>query len=634
MSSSTGSRATNIRPSTLLAGLVTVLFLVLLPDSSPAQELRAEAAVEKQQVYVGESFVLQIQIKGSETPEKPLLAGLTDFNVRELGGRQNSSQSVTIINGRMNRVSSKGYVFSYRLTPKRAGSLTIPVITVKAEGTELRTEPLTIQARTPSETDDFKLRVSLSSRNAYVGQPVTMTVTWYVGKNVNDFSFNVPILADERFKIASLDPAVDPNRQGDLIRIALGDDQAIAQKGQGDLDERTFTTLRFQKVLIPKQAGHIAFPQATVSCLARNFRRGRGRSLLDDFFGDPFGMIRRETLETIVAPANPVSLQVDDLPSAGRPANFNGLVGRYSMEADATPNEVNVGDPITLTLRIAGPRYLADVELPPLQQQSALARDFRIPQDRAAGTVKGRSKVFTQTIRATHTGVTQIPPIDLSYFNPESGAYETAVTEPIPVNVKGTKIITARDAEGFSSGGVIQTELETLEGGIAHNYEGFDAIENQVQGIEAWFRSPLLTAFIALPPFTYFALLAFVSFKRRQSDPALRKARLAYRELSRTLKKLPGTISDPEQQDAALLAALRQYLADRLSLPVASLTFADVRKHLDERSLDSEVISNLESVFTRCEAGRYAPGGLAEKDLPSAISSLLEAADKLETELA
>lgn len=109
---------------------------------------------------------------------------------------------------------------------------------------------------------------------------------------------------------------------------------------------------------------------------------------------------------------------------------------------------------------------------------------------------------------------------------------------------------------------------------------------------------------------------------------------MAYRELSRTLKKLPGTISDPEQQDAALLAALRQYLADRLSLPVASLTFADVRKHLDERSLDSEVISNLESVFTRCEAGRYAPGGLAEKDLPSAISSLLEAAEKLETELA
>lgn len=624
----------HIRKNAVLVGLLAVLFLVLLPDPSPAQELRAEAVVEKLQVYVGESFVLQVQIKGSETPEKPSLAGLIDFNVRELGGQQNSSQSVTIINGRMNRVSSKGYVFSYRLTPKRTGSLRIPAITVKAEGTELRTEPLTIQARTPSETDDFKLRISLSASKAYVGQPVTMTVTWYVGKDVNDFSFNVPVLADDRFDIASLDPAVDPNRQGDFIRIDLGDDQAIAQRDQGDLDERTFTTLRFQKVLIPKQAGRIAFPQATVSCQSRSLRRGRGRGLFDDFFGDPFGMIRRETIETIVVPANPVTLQVDDLPSAGRPINFNGLVGRYSVEAEATPTEVNVGDPITLTLRIAGPHYLADVELPPLHEQSALALDFRIPPDRAAGTVEGRSKVFTQTIRAIHAGVTQIPPIELSYFNPDSSAYETTVTEPIPVNVKGTKIITARDAEGFSSGGVIQTELETMEGGIAHNYEGFEALENQVQGIEAWLRSPLLTAFVTLPPFTYFALLAFVSFKRQQSDPALRKARQAYRELSRTLKKLPGTISGTEQQDAALLAALRQYLADRLALPAASLTFADVRKHLEERALNSEVISDLENVFTLCEAGRYAPGGLSEKDLPSTISALREAADKLEMELA
>ncbi|MCY4587733.1 MAG: hypothetical protein OXB98_16985 [Bryobacterales bacterium] len=143
-----------------------------------------------------------------------------------------------------------------------------------------------------------------------------------------------------------------------------------------------------------------------------------------------------------------------------------------------------------------------------------------------------------------------------------------------------------------------------------------------------------MTTFVALPPFAYFTLLTFVFFKRRQSDPALRKARRAYRDFSRTLKRLTGTTTDAQQQDAVLLAAFRQYLADRLSLPAASLTFADVRKHLDERSLDSEVISDLDSVFTRYEASRYAPGGLAEKDLPSAISSLLEAADKLETELA
>ena len=143
-----------------------------------------------------------------------------------------------------------------------------------------------------------------------------------------------------------------------------------------------------------------------------------------------------------------------------------------------------------------------------------------------------------------------------------------------------------------------------------------------------------MTAFVALPPFAYFTLLTFVFFKRRQSDPALRKTRRAYGDLLKTLKKLPGTTSDAEQQDAVLLTAFRQYLADRLALPAASLTFADVRKHLEERALDTEVISDLESIFTRCEAGRYAPGGLVEQDLPATIFALLEAAGKLEMELA
>ena len=610
------------------AVVAAMLLLVAFPAESVAQELRAEAAVEKPQVFVGESFVFQVQVKGSESPEKPSLAGLDDFDIQELGGQQNSSQSVTIVNGRMNRVSSKAYVYSYRLMPKRAGALTIPAITVKAEGKELRTRPVTIRVQTPSETEDFKLRVRLSESKAYVGQPVTMTVTWYVGTDVGEFAFNVPVLDDDRFDVASLDPAVDPNRPNDFIRIALGDEQAIGVRGQGDLDGRTFTTLRFQKVLIPKRAGRIGFPQATVSCQARS--RRRGRAMLDDIFGDPFGMGRRSPPQTVVVPSNGVALQVNELPAADRPANFSGLVGRYSIEAEATPTEMNVGDPITLTLRVAGPRYLAKTELPSLEQQTALVRDFRIPQDRAAGTVKGRSKVFTQTIRATHNAVTQIPPIELAYFNPDTEAYETVTTEPIPVIVKGTKIITARDAEGFSSGGIVQNELESLEGGIAHNYEGFDALENQVHGLAAWLRSPAWTTFIVVPPLAYFGFLAFVLIQRRQTDPAVRKARRAYRDFSVALDDLSDTSAGTDEQDAALLVALRQYLGDRLGLPAGSLTFSAVRENLDERDIDDEIINDLEDLFTRCEAGRYAPGSLAGQDMEATITGMRDAANSLE----
>ncbi len=607
------------------AVVVAALLLVVSPIESAAQELRAEAAVEKLQVYVGEPFVFQVQVKGSESPEKPSLAGLDGFKIQEMGGQQNSSQSVTIVNGRMNRVSSKAYVYSYRLTAKRAGALTIPAITVKVEGKELKTRPVTIRVQTPSETEDFKLRVVLSESKAYVGQPVTMTVTWFVGTDVGEFNFNVPVLEDDRFDVASLDPAVDPNRQGDFIRIALGDQQAIAVRAQGDLDGRTFTTLRFQRVLIPKQAGRLDFPQATVSCQTRGSRRG-----LNDIFGEPFGLGRRGAPQKVVVPSNAASLQVNELPAAARPANFSGLVGRYSIEAEATPTEMNVGDPITLTLRVSGPRYLAKTELPSLEHQTALVRDFRIPQDRASGTVEGRSKVFTQTIRATHSGVAQIPPIELAYFNPDTDAYETATTEPIPVTVEGTNIITARDAEGSSAGGVVQNELESLEGGIAHNYEDLDALENQVHGLAAWLRSPVWTAFIVAPPLAYFGFLALVLIQGRQTDPAVRKARRAHHVFSAALDDLSDMDAGADEQDAALLLALRQYLGDRLGLPAGSLTFSTVRENLAEREIDDEIIDALDGLFTRCEAGRYAPGSLAGQDMEATITRIRDAGDSLE----
>ena len=345
-----------------------------------AQQFNVQAAIEKNQVFVGESFVFQIQIEGSDSPDKPDVSGIADFTVQELGGQQNSSQSMTIINGQVNQVVKRGYIFSYRLTPKREGRLTIPSISVSADGKSMATRPIMIRATPPTETNDFKLRMSLSERKAYIGQPVTLTTTWYVGRDVREFSFNVPVLEDGRFKVVGSDPAVDPNRRDRYIRIPLGDSQIIGEKGQGSLDGKDYLTVRFKRTLIPKQAGNIALPKAVVTCQAlKGYSRNRSRGSFDDFFGgDFFGMGRRAVYETVLVPSNRPALQVLELPATGRPAGFSGLVGKYKIAAEATPSEMNVGDPITLTVKISGPPYLGNVQLPPLATQNRLNRDFKI----------------------------------------------------------------------------------------------------------------------------------------------------------------------------------------------------------------------------------------------------------------
>lgn len=596
-------------------------------------ELTVSAAVEQTQVYVGQPFVLQIQVEGSDKVDPPDLTGLDSFQVQEAGGGQNNSQSISIVNGKISRVVRRGYTFNYRLTAKTTGNLVIPAISVTAEGKTRRTQPIRIQAVPPEENDDFKLRLDLSEERAYVGQPVILTVTWYVGGNVEEFSFNIPLLDDRRFDVTGFDDNIDPNQQDAYVRIPLGDEVVIGRKGRGTLDGRSFLTVKFEKVLIPKQAGTIQIPQATVSMRAvQGYQRRGGNSVFDDFFSDGiFG--RRAVYKDFVVPSNTPTLEVRELPREGRPADFSGLIGPFQVEAEATPVDVSVGDPITLTVRVEGPRYLDNVALPPLQNQPALARDFRIPEERATGVIRGRTKVFTQTLRATHSGVAQIPPIEVPYFDPQAGSYKIARSEPIPLTVEGNRIITAQDAEGRDAGAVTKTELEAREEGIAHNYDGADALINQGGSLAVWLGSPVGVMLLVLPPLGYGALWGFlVMAQRRGRDLTGRRAKRAYRDFTKSLSRLEEQPSGGDMH-SGLLEALRGYLGAKLDLPPGALTFADLRSELERRGAGEETLAELRRLFEHCEAGRYAGGGHASEDPSQTLNRARQTVGQLEREV-
>ena len=67
-----------------------------------------------------------------------------------------------------------------------------------------------------------------------------------------------------------------------------------------------------------------------------------------------------------------------------------------------------------------------------------MAGNFKIPEEMAPGEIKDRVKVFTQTVRAKHPDVKEIPEIELPYFNTETGKYEVARSDAIPLSVLET----------------------------------------------------------------------------------------------------------------------------------------------------------------------------------------------------
>jgi len=614
------------RKLTLIAAVIAGLSPVLF--SADSENLRVGVAVSSQEVFVGESFQMQVQVSGSDAPEEPDLSGITDFSVETLGHQQNNSSFSTIINGKVSQRVSRGYIFNYRLTPLRAGSFSIPEITVTAGGKTVKTDPLTISVKKPQETNDFKLRMSLSKTSCYEGEPVILTVTWYIGKDVRGFNITLPVLEKtDAFQFADA-----RNVRADY-RIPLKGGDVAGQKGRGRLDGNEYTTLTFQKVLISKKSGSFEIEPATIVCeTLTGYKKTRdpfGSSFGDDFFNDDFFSVRQGVYKNIAVPSNGLKLDVLDLPSEGQPANFAGHVGEYRVDTMAKPAEVNVGDPITLTVILSGPEYLENVNLPALDRDDTFTRDFKIPADRADGRIQGNAKVFTQTIRAKRSDVKEIPPVQLSYFDTKQGKYATAKSAPIPITVRATKIITANDAEGRDQTGIQGQTPEARTGGIAANYEDLSAIEDMQSGPETWLASPLWLSVIFVPPLAYFALLIGATFTaRRRNNASLLRSRRACSILMKELSRIRGKNGRSEE----LLDALRKYLGDKFSIASGSLTFEDVAEKIKSGGVDSETAESLREVFTHCEAGRYA-GGMSDIPVKELAEQIKKIATKMEKTL-
>ncbi len=614
---------------------IAILLAMQVCRTAAAQELSAVAAVERTSVFVGETFIFQVQVSGSEQPEQPDVSAIEDFSVEFQGGRRNSSSSVTITNGRMTQNVKRGYIFSYQLVAQQAGTFTIPSIAVQAAGKTVRTHPVEIRVQKPAETDDFKLRLTLSTDQAYVGEPVTLTVTWYLGQDVRGFSMSLPLL-DNTDAFYMIDPEVDTNSGAKFYRLPLGAGEVIAEQGGGRLDGKEFTTLSFSKVLIPKHSGSIAVEPATVVCEAlAGYRESQRRSL---FGGDPFSQMfdddffnmgRQGVYQKVVTPSNALELQIKDVPAEGRPANFAGHVGQYRIQAEAGPLDVKVGDPLTLTLTLSGPEYLDHITLPPLTDQSALVNDFKIPTERAMGETRGSTKVFTQSIRALRPDIQVIPPIELPYFDTKTGRYEVARTDPIPITVATANVVTVLDAEGREIPVSTKSEVETWAHGIAYNYEDAGVLINQRSGLTYWLQSPLWLGIIAAPPAVYLLLLCgFVIVRKRNADPLAARAKTAYRRLTTALNSAESNDATPEAFDL-LLQAFRAYLGDKLRMPPGALMFQDVRAALAKQGVTPEQLQILKSIFDRCEASRYA--GPSTDD--AANAELFEQARRLAAEL-
>jgi hypothetical protein len=390
--------------------------------------------------------------------------------------------------------------------------------------------------------------------------------------------------------------------------------------------------LSFSKVLIPKRSGKIAMQPASVSA-AVAVGRTRSQDPFDSFFGSQVRYRR------FMVTSELHELEVSPLPEEGKPVQFYGLVGQYTISASATPTQVNVGDPITLTIKIGGSKYLKPVQWPEFENMPAMAANFKIPSQKASPAIDNGFKVFTQTIRANNDQVTEIPPIPLAYFDAEQGKYVTAQTEPIKLEVAPTKILTNADLEG-SNFAPINREIEAIKKGLSANYEALETLNDMSFSPLAALASPGYTVLWAAPLLGLISsfLVKLLSHTSPEKTAARRRRQACGKALGQLKKLGVKDVShsdrgqdarDTIQQNEQLVSIMKNYIGEKFDKTAGSLTPDDCFDAIITATQDSQNADKYRAIIAGFEAGRYAPMEIKiDSDKIRQVSELIRSIEK------
>lgn len=567
----------------------------------------------KSQVVVGERFNVVFEVNDEvRSFNGPSFNGFTVVG----GPMKSSSSSVQIINGSMSRSITNSY--SYVLQAVDEGDFTIGEASANVGGQTVKSEPFRIkvlpdtgsntsnahaqggQASSGGNTNDPQvsgqdlfLKVIPSKRSAYVGEPVVLTYMLYT-----------------RVPVSQLSIANMPNYGGFWTK------ECESQRQSSEvINGLQYTSYEVKKVvLIPQKAGKFTIDPMVMECVAqivtqRNTQRSNDP--FDIFFNDPFFSRSYSNVQKTLQTAS-ISFEAKSLPEQGKPATFDGAVGKYNFTASVDREELNANEAFTLTMTVSGSGNVELVNLP----KPVFPPDFEVYDPKISSSVDATGQGMSGTKKAEYlviprrAGDFSIPPIAFSYYDPSKGQYNTLSSSGMSFKVN--------KGNGGDSG----------EGGLyASNQEGIKYLGSDIRHIKTGTSKlkPINTHFFASPLYFLILLAILVVFfvalllvrKRRQfkQDVVLvrnkKATKVARTRLKNAYKYLKG--QDQNHFYEEMSQALWGYISDKLGIERSVLSMETVKDSMMAKGIDDTLSNEFVDTLNTCEFARFAPGDAAAK---------------------
>jgi len=594
----------NYRERLYITSLYIIVIALILSINGLlfSADITLNATVDKNQVGLNNRFIYKLEVSGeSASLPKPEFPKFENFSL--LSG-PNTSTNIQYVNGAM----SASNIYTFYLKPQKEGKFSIAQATLEVEGETISSNGIEIsvikgspavqpQKQSPKSRKDedllgenLYLKAFIDHKSAFQNQQILVEYKLYFRVDVRSYNIEKvpanPGFWMEEFKMPSQPQVSTEIINGVTYRVA---------------------TLR-KVALFPTRSGELAIEPMTISLDAVVKQKRKTRSIFDDFFNDPFG----RTVKTTVS-SQPLKITVKPLPNKGRPKDFDGVVGKYTIMLKADKTELKANEAVSVKLSIRGDGNVKLLKAPKIN----LPADMEIydPKEKTNITrnnnIISGSKVIEYVVVPRFQGDYKIDPVLFSYFDPVKIRYVTLKTDPIVLSILEGDVTTSGLIAGSS---LSKQEVELLGQDIRYIKERAEFYPIGRLLYKDWLY--LLSYFI---PLIGLILAWRYSIYRNQlrGNIGLARRKKAGKIASKhlTIARQTLKLNDREEFYRSTTQALQGFVSDRLNLQTTDFSIANVEKDLKKANVGEDEIGEYLACLQESDFRRYSGSGNEAEEL-------------------
>ena len=554
----------------------------MLGAISVQSQVSFNAKVSKKRLGINER--LRIDFEMNENGDNFNPPQFTNFQVVS-GPQQSVSRSW------VNGVQSFSKTYTYFLTPKTKGKITIGQAEITINGEVYKTTPISVEVteavkkpNDPNNIDyvidgNIHLVAEISKTNPYLNEGITVIYKLYFRNpiSVSDVSeLESPSYADFWSHLINI-PRAEINMRG-------------TYKGE------PYNEVVWRKaVLYPQKTGKLILPPLTLN-LSLNVPSNRR-----DLFGR---RILTQAQKMITTGQN--TIRVKSLPEKNKPENFSGAVGQFDFDVILDKEALKASESFQAKIKVKGKGNLKLFNLPTISVPNTLEvyepehdEQVKITLSGMQGTIEDNYTIVPQ-----FQGKYPIPPVQFSYFDPQTASYKTLTSRDLIVDVFDGP--TAGTPRTSSTGAELKQVITTNEN--AFRFIKLDTTLSRINQ-EVFWMSRSFWILLLLPLFlllTAYLIKLFVFDKTK--DASSLKQRRAQQLAKKYLSSAKKEFHDQALFYEALERALHNYLKAKLKIETTELSKSKIESLLTEKKVAQHIAQEFVTVVENCEMARYAPG--------------------------